>query len=149
MPDARHTNEEAAMSFPRFLISAAALSLAATSAFAQQKANLGKLEFESKCAACHGKDAKGDGPFATELKRPPSDLTTLAKRNGGTFPAPRVYDMIEGSGKGHGPREMPVWGMDFTIRAAELYPDSPVNQASYVRGRISALVDYLAQLQVK
>jgi mono/diheme cytochrome c family protein len=130
-------------------LTCAALSLAATAAFAQQKAAAGKLEYDSKCVACHGKDAKGTGPFAAELKVPPTDLTLLAKRSGGIFPAPRVYDLIEGSGKGHGTREMPVWGWDFTIRAAELYPDSPYSQAAYVRGRISALVEYLAQLQVK
>lgn len=140
------------MRFPRLPMAAAAcaaLVLAAAPALAQQKAAAGKLEYDSKCAACHGKDAKGNGPFAAELKTPPTDLTQLAKRSGGIFPAPRVYDLIEGSGKGHGTREMPVWGWDFTIRAAELYPDSPVNQASYVRGRIAALVEYLAQIQAK
>ena len=141
------------MRFPRFVLCAtagAALALAATAALAQQKkADLGRLEFESKCAVCHGKDAKGQGPFAAELKRPPVDLTTLARRNGGLFPAPRVYDLIEGSGSGHGTREMPIWGWDFTVRAAELYPDSPYSQAAYVRTRISSLVEYLAQLQVK
>lgn len=129
---------------------AAVLSVASAGAFAQQKrADLGRLEFESKCAVCHGKDGKGNGPFAAELKRAPSDLTTLAKRSGGMFPAPRVYDLIEGSGGAHGTREMPIWGWDFTVRAAELYPGSPNSQADYVRGRISALVEYLAQLQVK
>ena len=81
--------------------------------------------------------------------RSPPDLTTLARRNGGVFPAPRMYDVIEGSGAGHGTREMPVWGWDYTIRAAELFPDSPYNQASYVRTRIAALVEYLNQLQLK
>lgn len=140
------------MRFPRLPMAAAAcaaLVLAAPPAFAQQKAAAGKLEYDSKCAACHGKDAKGNGPFAPELRVAPADLTQLAKRNGGIFPAPRVYDVIEGSGRAHGTREMPVWGWDFTTRAAELYPDSPYSQASYVRARISALVDYLAQLQVK
>lgn len=134
-----------------FLISTVAcvlLSMAATAA-AQQKLDLGKREYESKCAVCHGTDGKGGGPYSTELKNSPPDLTTLARRNAGVFPSPRMYDIIEGSGTGHGTREMPVWGWDFTIRAAEQFPDNPYNQASYVRTRISALVEYLNRLQVK
>lgn len=139
------------MQFPKVLISVlgcAMVSLAAT-AVAQPKADLGKREYDSRCAVCHGKDAKGGGPYSAELKRSPPDLTTLARRNGGVFPAPRMYDVIEGSGPGHGGREMPVWGWDYTIRAAELFPDNPYYQASYVRTRIDALVEYLRQLQVK
>jgi mono/diheme cytochrome c family protein len=135
-----------------FLVSAAVgcvlMSVAAT-ATAQQKADLGKREYDSKCAVCHGKDAKGDGPYAAELKRKPADLTTIAKRNGGVFPSPRMYDLIEGSGAGHGPRDMPVWGWDYTIRASEKHPGAPENQAAYVRTRITALVEYLNTLQVK
>jgi mono/diheme cytochrome c family protein len=124
------------------------LSMAAA-AVAQQQQDLGKREYDSKCAVCHGKDGKGGGPYSADLKRSPADLTTLAQRNGGVFPAPRIYDIIEGSGAGHGTREMPVWGWDYTIRAAELFPDNLYNQASYVRARIAALVDYLEQLQAK
>ena len=126
-----------------------AMSALAAAAVAAQGADLGKREYDSKCAVCHGLDAKGDGPYGAELKRRPADLTTLAKRNGGVFPYPRMYDVVEGSGAGHGPREMPVWGWDYTIRAAEKYPGKPEKQASYVRTRISALLDYLNQLQVK
>lgn len=141
------------MRYTSFLISTMAcltLSMAAT-ALAQQKVDPGKRDYDSKCAVCHGKDGKGGGPFAADLRRSVPDLTTLARRNGGVFPAPRMYDMIEGSGlgAGHGTREMPIWGMDFTILAAEKYPDMPYNQASYVRTRIAALVEYLNQLQVK
>lgn len=44
---------------------------------------------------------------------------------------------------------MPVWGMTYTIQAAEQLPDLPYNQAVYVRTRIMALIEYLTQLQVK
>ena len=134
-----------------FLISTvgcALLSMAAT-AVAQQKVDLGKREYESKCAVCHGKDAKGGGPYSAELKRSPPDLTTLARRNAGAFPAPRLYDVIEGSGAGHGTREMPVWGLDYTTQAVEQLPDLPYNQAQFVRTRIMALLEYLNQLQQK
>jgi mono/diheme cytochrome c family protein len=134
-----------------FLISAVAcglLSLVAT-AFAQQKLDLGKREFESKCAVCHGKDGKGGGPYSEQLKRKLPDLTTMAQRNAGVFPVNRTYDLIEGAGAGHGTREMPVWGMAYTIQADEQLPDLPYNQAQFVRTRIMALLEYLSQLQVK
>lgn len=135
-----------------FLVSTAVgcmlMSVSAT-AGAQQQADLGKREYDSKCAVCHGKDAKGDGPYAAELKHRPADLTTIAKRNGGVFPSPRLYDLIEGSGAGHGPREMPVWGWDYTIRAGQQHPGAPESQAAYVRTRITALLEYLKTLQVK
>lgn len=118
-------------------------------AFAQANPNLGKLEFGSKCAVCHGTDGKGGGPYADQLKRSLPDLTTLARANGGVFPVSRIYETIEGAGNGHGTRAMPVWGLDYTIQAAEALPDLPYNQAVYVRTRINALVEYLTQLQVK
>jgi len=38
----------------------------------------GKEMFHAYCAACHGMDAKGDGPAASVFRRRPSDLTKLA-----------------------------------------------------------------------
>jgi mono/diheme cytochrome c family protein len=125
-----------------------ATTAAATSA-TPAKMDLGKREFDNKCAVCHGLDAKGGGPYAEQLKRGLPDLTTLARRNGGVFPVSRTYDTIEGAGKGHGTRAMPVWGVDYTIQAAEALPEMPYNQAVYVRTRIMALLEYLNQLQVK
>jgi len=124
-------------------------SMAGT-AFAQSRAaDLGKREFEAKCAVCHGKDGSGLGPYAENLKHPLPDLRTMAKRNGGVFPVKATFEMIEGAGKGHGPRDMPVWGLDYTEKAAELYPDLPYNQTAYVRTRINALMEYLIQIQSK
>ena len=125
-------------------------ALLAGAALAQPaKIDLGKREFETKCAVCHGRDGKGAGPYAKQLKRTLPDLTTLAKRNGGVFPVTRTYETIEGAGKGHGTRDMPVWGLDYTIQATEALPDLPYNQAIYVRTRIMSLLEYLTQLQVK
>jgi mono/diheme cytochrome c family protein len=128
---------------------ACAMGLMAATVLAQPKLDLGKREFESKCAVCHGNDGKGNGPYAEQLKRALPDLTTLAQRNGGVFPVSRTFDNIEGAGKGHGTRAMPVWGLDYSIQATESLPDLPYNQAVYVRTRIMALLEYLNQLQVK
>ena len=98
---------------------------------------------------CHGVDGKGLGPYAEQLKRKLPDLTLLARNNRGVLPASRIYDTIEGAGKGHGTRDMPVWGIDYTIQAAAVLPELPYNQASYMRTRITALVEYLNQRQVK
>jgi hypothetical protein len=56
-----------------------------------QDEDIGKIEFQSNCASCHGIGAKGDGPMSGELKRRPADLTVLAKKNNGIFPLNSVY----------------------------------------------------------
>src|SRR5438105_4066315 len=48
------------------------------------------------CAVCHGKDGKGDGPAASALKTPPTDLTMLAKNDGGKYPSMKVSAAIRG-----------------------------------------------------
>lgn len=72
--------------------------------------------FRAHCAACHGSDAKGDGPVAPTLKTKPADLTVLAKNNQGMFPRQTVLKIISGDDTSllaHGSREMPVWGPIF------------------------------------
>jgi mono/diheme cytochrome c family protein len=128
---------------------ACALGAVSAAALAQGKVDLGKREFDAKCAVCHGKDGKGLGPYAEQLKRTLPDLTTMARRNGGVFPVSKTYATIEGAGPGHGTRDMPVWGLDYTIQASEALPDLPYNQAIYVRTRIMALLEYLNQIQLK
>lgn len=125
------------------------LALAGTAALAQQATDLGKREYDSNCASCHGSDGKGAGPFVEFLKRSPPDLTTLARRNGGVFPVARAYEVIEGAGPGHGTRDMPIWGRDYRVQAGEYYVDVPYDPAVYARTRMLALVDYLARMQSK
>lgn len=98
---------------------AACLRFAGVSAVVQQRVDLGKREFESNCASCHGVDGKGGGAFVELLKRSPPDLTTMAKRNGGVFPISRAYEVIEGAGPGHGSRDMPIWGKDYQVKTGE------------------------------
>lgn len=105
--------------------------------------NSGKAMFNSYCAVCHGKDGKGDGPAASAMKTPPIDLTTLAQKNGGKYPASHVTAVLKGQAvtASHGNQEMPVWGPLFS----EI---SQGNQAQ-VQQRISNLVSYVGSLQAK
>ncbi len=128
---------------------AAAALFACAGVLAQQKMDLGKREYDNNCAVCHGRDGKGNGPYVELLKRSPPDLTTMAKRNGGVFPVAKSYEVIEGAGPGHGTRDMPIWGMDYSVKAAEYYVDVPYDREAFVRGRILSLIEYLNRLQVK
>jgi len=128
---------------------AAVLTLS-TAVWAQGKVDPGKREFDTNCASCHGVSGKGNGPLGELLKRSASDLTTLQKRNGGVFPMARMYEIIEGgSVPEHGTRDMPIWGREYSIKAAEYYMDVPYNQEAYVRARILTLLEYVSRLQVK
>jgi mono/diheme cytochrome c family protein len=127
-----------------------AVSGISSATWAADKAGLGKLEYQSNCASCHGNDGKG-GAYVDFLKVTPPDLTQLSKKNGGVFPLERVYSVIDGRQevKGHGPRDMPIWGRDYQIKAGEHYGDVAYDPEAYVRGRILALIDYLNRLQAK
>jgi mono/diheme cytochrome c family protein len=97
--------------------------------------------FRAHCAACHGSDAKGDGPMAPGLKGKPADLTILSKNSGGIFPAERVRKTISGDESSllsHGSREMPVWGPIFH----QIEEDR-----DYGNVRLQNLVKYLESIQ--
>ena len=76
----------------------------------------GKLMFTSYCAPCHGADGRGNGPVASALKAPPTDLTGLAKANHGKYPDNHIVSVLRfGTQVGaHGSAQMPVWGTVFT-----------------------------------
>jgi hypothetical protein len=73
----------------------------------------GEKLFRTYRAACHGVDARGNGPVAAALTTPPSDLTLIAASNGGSFERDRLVRYIaDGTSPvtAHGSKEMPVWG---------------------------------------
>lgn len=130
-------------SFIAALVLAGPLTVCAQPAPGGSAPDEGAARFRNDCAACHGAEGRGDGPMTPVLSRPPPDLTGLAIRNGGDFPADYVARVIDGRGfelLAHGSLDMPVWG--------NLYRRS---QAAYaearVKRRIDALVEYLRRIQ--
>ena len=121
-----------------------------TAALAADKVDIGKREYESNCIACHGKDLKG-GAYVDFLKVTPPDLSQLSRKNGGVFPFERVYGSIDGRQelKGHGSRDMPIWGKDYQVKAGEYYVDVNYDPEAFIRARIFALIDYLNRMQAK
>jgi len=115
-----------------------------------QPFDVGRIEYESNCAVCHGLEGKGDGPYRPFLTKTPANLTGLAKANGGVFPVQRMYELIDGRLEvaAHGPREMPIWGNEYRAQAAT-QPGITYQPEAYVRARIIALIEYLNRLQVR
>ncbi len=112
--------------------------------FAQEEEVIrsGQAVFNQKCAVCHGVDAKGGGELAQYLTVKPANLTQLSKNNDGVFAFWDVYRTIDGrtAVKGHGPRDMPVWGTNES-------GISPQFSGHLRRGQILELIFYLESIQ--
>jgi len=119
--------------------------------YAADKVDVGKREYDSNCAVCHGLTGKGDGPYAGLVMLSTPDLTTISKRNKGVFPFQHVYDVIDGTEilKAHGTRDMPIWGTRYRTEIEKAYFDVPFNSEAYVRAHILALIEYISRLQAK
>lgn len=109
----------------------------------------GKVTFRVYCSNCHGADGKGEGKLAPLLRVPPADLTRLVREGDrGEYPAERVRKAIDGREevRGHGYREMPVWGDAF-----QPVEDDPLDpqKVQTAEKRIDELVAYLRTLQVE
>jgi mono/diheme cytochrome c family protein len=103
----------------------------------------GAVLYRIHCASCHGTAARGDGPVGPALRKKPADLTALARREGGRFPADRVRSFIDGRAEldAHGGREMPVWGLSFAERGLD------ASRESEIQAEIRALTRYIESLQ--
>jgi len=123
-----------------------ALTMLSGVSVAQTSFDFGKNEYQASCASCHGVTAKGDGAVSRSLVKAPSDLTMLARRNGGVFPYQYALEVIDGRKSAeigvHGLREMPVWG--YIYRSEDTQPAD-----LHARNRIGSLLDYLVRIQVK
>jgi len=117
---------------------------------------LGETEYLNNCAACHGKDAKGNGPVAAVLTTKPFDLTMISKRFDGKYHRDFVYKVINGHEiiSSHGDEDMAVWGDRYSSRASEIdnhiaLPVYEQDNQAMVFGRIMSLVEYLESIQVE
>jgi mono/diheme cytochrome c family protein len=102
--------------------------------------------FGRYCAACHGSEARGDGPVAASLNKRVPDLTRLALDAEGEFPAQRVRETIDGRSMvmAHGTRQMPVWGYEFWVEEGADIVAEDAASAIVVR-----LVAYLESIQMQ
>lgn len=133
----------------RWTVPALAMALAAA-ALAQPRGGAGGWDYHNSCASCHGSAGQGDGPLVRYLVSPPTDLTQLARRNGGVFPRTEVLAVIDGRSSTeigpHGSREMPIWGNTFVER----FSRAGVNRRQAedaARRRILGVVGYLERMQ--
>ncbi|MFI5103631.1 MAG: c-type cytochrome [Terriglobales bacterium] len=94
------------------------------------------------CATCHGVDGKGHGPVVPALSVKVPDLTTIAKRNHGEFPADRIRNIISGDEVfyAHGSRDMPIWGPIF---------HQIENDRDYGNIRLQNVTEHLRSIQQK
>ena len=99
--------------------------------------------YQTYCAVCHGKDGRGEGPAASALKVPPTDLTLLAQKNGGKYPTMKVVTTIRGEEPlpAHGSKDMPIWG--------KLFWSMSGGHEAQVQQRVSNLNSYIESLQKK
>jgi mono/diheme cytochrome c family protein len=124
------------------ILAMGALAVLAVAAAHDTSMTKGPDLYQRYCAVCHGKDGKGGGPAAAALKASPTDLTQLAKSNGGKFPLGAVRQSLGGgsSTPAHGSEEMPIWGPVFRAMS----PDENIAKL-----RVDNLLRYLESIQQK
>ncbi|MGE5217305.1 MAG: c-type cytochrome [Chloroflexota bacterium] len=102
----------------------------------------GKALYLQHCSSCHGQEGHGNGPVSRYLSVKVPDLTLIKKRNNGIYPSDGVTAAIDGRRqiRGHGDRQMPVWGEIFTIEE-QRHPE----RASISKAKL--ITKFIAQLQ--
>ena len=126
---------------------AAALAVAGCAMTLEQRVSTrnGAAIFAEDCAVCHGPGGTGYAGPARDWT-PPPDLTTLAQRNGGTFPELEVLATIDGLERhGRADAVMPEFG------AGDLGPTVVVEMepgtGTPVPADLIALSEYLRSIQ--
>jgi mono/diheme cytochrome c family protein len=105
----------------------------------------GQRLYETYCSGCHGLDGEGNGPVEPFTAAHAPRLTRIAARNGGSFPAEKVFRMIDGQFETPPPntRHMPIWGY-------ELFTGEGDDEAAHqkVTDMEHRIVKYLESIQV-
>ena len=68
----------------------------------------GAQMWKDYCASCHGVSGAGNGPAVGILKSPPADLSLMAKRNNGKFPAEHFAAVLRFGSGGHANMAPPI-----------------------------------------
>ncbi len=107
----------------------------------------GKVTFRIYCSNCHGETGHGDGNLAELLSVKPSDLTAIARDNGGNFPTELVTQLVDGreTVQGHGLKEMPVWGDAFQKSLQPSWTDESDDERA--RRKIDEVVAFVKSIQ--
>lgn len=128
------------------IASAAALLVVACTPEEMPQASDGRALFMENCAICHGADAKGDGPMARAMARPPADLTLIAVRNKEVFPRAKVLSTIDGYAKSDmDAPNMPEFG---ALLEGDLVPlDTGDGVMTPTPRKLVALLEYIESIQ--
>jgi len=111
-----------------------------------EKTNAGKTLYLQNCVSCHGVDGKGDGPAAARLSTPPTDLTKIAARHGGKWPALEIMEILSGYSRNILPREdMPVIVNLLDNEMSEF--DTGNGEPILMPTKLIAIANYLESLQ--
>ena len=111
----------------------------------------GRITYGRYCANCHGADGAGNGSIAKFLKIPPTDLTRIEKDEKGEFPYTRLESVIDGRKevRGHGSREMPIWGDVFQSPLSEAYATAEESGEDRAERMIKELIYFLGTIQAE
>ena len=107
----------------------------------------GRVTYKVYCANCHGAMGLGDGVLSEYLTVDPSDLTQIQANNGGVFPSDATQATIDGRVpvRGHGSKEMPVWGDAFQKTLQPTWKDASDEERA--TGKIREVVQFLKSIQ--
>lgn len=128
-----------------WFVAAVVLTLAPASAQPPEDPGLvkaGESLYGRYCTSCHGATAEGDGRLAGSLRPTPSNLTLLARDNGGAFPFQEVVRKIDGTEDVEDRvfSDMPTWGRSF-LETEEAATDEQVRET------VERLAHYLRSVQ--
>ncbi|MDO5647286.1 c-type cytochrome [Paracoccus sp. (in: a-proteobacteria)] len=105
----------------------------------------GAQDYADYCAACHGASGRGDGPAGRGMTPRPSDLTLIARNQGGVFPMTSVMGHIDGYTMGRSASPMPEFA-ELLDGPSVMYDDGSGKRVP-TPARLIALADYLRQIQ--
>lgn len=107
----------------------------------------GKVTFRIYCSNCHGETGLGDGSLSELLTVKPADLTAIARNNGGVFPTAKIIALVDGreTVKGHGLREMPIWGDAFQKSLQPTWTEETDDERA--RRKIEEVVAFVESIQ--